>query len=149
MKIFKVFWGDIKGGGLGRLPYLGYSLLLTMAMFGFVLAVIFAIGAGEHLIGGDLQQAQDKLREWFTLPFFVVFGGFLVFSLFGGLNIMAKRIRDIGLSGWWAVLAITVLEGILAFFVSQQTSSGLHMLTWVMLMLIPTNFFTRQKGLSG
>lgn len=44
-------------GRLGRLQYLGYSLLLSLLLFGFVLAFVLAIGAGEHIIGGDIPQA--------------------------------------------------------------------------------------------
>ncbi|MBW2208518.1 MAG: hypothetical protein JRG79_16550, partial [Deltaproteobacteria bacterium] len=65
--MIKALFGDVKTGRLMRLQYLGYSLLLSLLMFGFGLAIVLAIGAGEHIIGGDLQQAQDKLREMFTL----------------------------------------------------------------------------------
>ena len=71
--MIKALFGDVKIGRLMRLQYLGYSLLLSLLMFGFGLAIVLAIGAGEHIIGGDLQQAQDKLREMFTLPLMIVF----------------------------------------------------------------------------
>ena len=141
--MFKVLLGDTRGGRLVRLPYLGYSLLLVLLMAGFVFTIIIAIGAGEHVIGGDLQQAQDKLRAWFTLPFFIVFGLFFMLILFAGLNIMAKRIRDIGLPGWWGVLIIAVATGVVSVVISDQASSGLHTLIWIALLLIPTNAFNR------
>ena len=141
--MFKVLIGDIKDGRLVRLPYLGYSLLLVLLMAGFVFAIILAIGAGEHIIGGDLQQAQDKLRAWFTLPFFIVFGLFFMLILFAGLNIMAKRIRDIGLPGWWGVLAVAVVTGFVSVAISEEASGGLHSLVWFVLSLVPTNAFNR------
>lgn len=141
--MFKVLFGEVTKGRLMRLPYLGYSLLLVFLMIAFVAAVVLAIGAGEHLIGGDLQLAQDKLREWFTLPFIVIFGLVSASLVFGGVNIMAKRIRDIGLPGWWLVVAIIALEGVLSYAVSKQASSGLHTLIWVVFMLIPTNAINR------
>ena len=67
-----VYFGEFTSGRLKRLQYLGYALLLTALLFGFILAVVLAIGAGEHLVGGDLQQAQDKLRAWFGLPATIV-----------------------------------------------------------------------------
>ena len=137
--MFKVLFGEVTKGRLMRLQYLGYSLLLVFLMIAFVAAVILAIGAGEHLIGGDLKLAQNKLREWFTLPFIVIFGLVSASLVFGGVNMMAKRIRDIGLPGWWMVLAITVLECILSYAVSKQAGSGLYPLILVVLMLIPTN----------
>ena len=65
--MFKVLFGDITNGRLMRLPYLGYSLLLTLLVIGFGLAIVLAIGVGEHIVGGNLQD-QDKLLEWFSLP---------------------------------------------------------------------------------
>ncbi len=140
--MFKVLFGDVSNGRLMRLPYLGYSLLLVALMMGFMFAVILAIGAGEQIIGGDLQQAQDKLREWFTLPAMLLFGLATALFAFGGANIMAKRIRDIGLPGWWLVLGIVVLTGIVSYVVSSEMSSSLHTLIWVVLMLIPTGIFS-------
>ena len=147
--MFKAFFGDITNGRLLRLSYLGYSLLLGLLVIGFGLAIVLAIGAGEHLIGGDLQQAQDKLREWFTLPFFIVFGLVSALFFFAGLNIMSKRIRDTGLPGWWIVLAIIVLEVIASSIISEQAGSSLHMLIWIALLLIPTNALAHYRAQSG
>ena len=137
----KALLGEVKTGRLMRLQYLGYSLLLSLLMFGFGLATVLAIGAGEHIIGGDLQQAQDKLREMFTLPLMIVYAVVMPLFVFIGLNILAKRIRDIGLPGWLTVLVIIVLEGVASFAVSSGAGSGLHTLVWIALLLIPTDTF--------
>ena len=139
--MINALFGDVKTGSLMRLQYLGYSLLLSLLMFGFVLAVVLAIGAGEHIIGGDLEQAQEQLREMFTLPVMLVFAVVMPLFVFIGLNILAKRIRDIGLPGWWTVLVIIVLEGVASFAVSSGAGSGLHTLVWIALLLIPTDTF--------
>ena len=139
--MFKVLFGDISNGRLMRLPYLGYSLLIDLLVIGFVIAVILTIGAGEQTIGGNLQQAQDMLREWFTLPFFIVFGLFMLLFVYAGFNIMAKRIRDIGLPGWWVLLAIIVLESVVTYTVSQKAGGNSHILITVVLLLIPSNTF--------
>jgi uncharacterized membrane protein YhaH (DUF805 family) len=142
--MFKVLLGDIKNGRLKRLQYLGYTILLGVLMFGFGLAIVLGIGAGEHIIGGNLQQAQDQLREWFTLPFFIIFGPISVLFLFAGINIMAKRIRDIGLPGWWTTLTILVLEIIASLILSEQVGSGFHSLIWIVLLLVPTDTFSQR-----
>ncbi|MEA3412164.1 MAG: DUF805 domain-containing protein [Pseudomonadota bacterium] len=141
--MFKALFADVTHGRLMRLPYLGYSLLLGLLMLGFGLGIVLAIGAGEHILGGDLQQAQDKLREWFTLPFMVVFALVSALFVFAGLNIMAKRIRDTGLPGWWTVLGIAVLTGVVSYAVSEQACSGLHTLIWFLLLLIPAGAFNK------
>ena len=140
----KALLGEVKTGRLMRLQYLGYSLLLSLLMFGFGLATVLAIGAGEHIIGGDLQQAQDKLREMFTLPLMIVFAVVIPLSVFIAANIMAKRIRDIGLPGWWTLLVIIVLESVASYAVSNEIGSGLHTLVWIVLLLIPSDTFKKQ-----
>ena len=139
--MLKRLFGEITNGRLVRLPYLGYSLLLAVLSVCCLLAIGLMIGVGEQLIGGDLQQAQAKLAEWFTLPFLVVFGLVGALFLFAGANIMAKRIRDIGLPGWWSVLAIVVLTGVVSVAISAQASNGLYLLISLVLLLIPTDAF--------
>ncbi len=143
--MFKKFFGEIKTGRLQRLPFLGYSLVLQLLFFGFILAVGVAIGAGEHLIGGDLQQTQKMLAEWFSLPFIIIFGIFMLLVGFAGLNVVAKRIRDAGLPGWWALLAIFILEILVSVIISQDTSAGLHMLFVVVLLFIPSDTFSNNE----
>ena len=130
--------GDVRAGRLKRLQYLGYSLLLSLLVFVFFLAIVLAIGAGEHIIGGDLAQAQNKLREMFTLPLMIVFAVAAPLFMFIGSNIMAKRFRDIGLPGWWMVLAVFVASGIVSYLFSENAGSGLSTLVWVVLVLVPS-----------
>jgi uncharacterized membrane protein YhaH (DUF805 family) len=114
-------------------------------VFGFIIAIIVAIGAGEHLIGGDLQQAQQMLSDWFSIPFILIFGLFMALIGFAGVNLTAKRIRDIGLPGWWTVLAVLILEFATTIIISQEVSSGLHILLTVALLLIPTDTFVMER----
>jgi len=135
----KALFGEVKIGRLMRLPYLGYSVLLSLLMFGFGFAVVLAIGAGEHIIGGDLQQAQDRLREQLTLPVMLLMAVIMPLFVFIGANIMAKRIRDIGLPGWWMVLAIFVISAVVSYMISDEVSSALNTLIWVVILLVPSN----------
>lgn len=139
--MIKEIFGDVKSGQLRRMAYLGYWVLLTAVMIGFGFTLVLAIGAGETLIGGDLTQAQDKLRAWFTLPTVVIVSVISMLALFGHLNIMAKRIRDIGLPGWWLVLGLAILGGILTAQFSEQASNALSLLVWLALLAIPGGFF--------
>lgn len=143
--MFEILFGEVKTGRLQRLPFLGYSLLLQLLFFGFMLAIIAAIGAGEHLIGGDLQQAQKILTEWFSIPFMIVFGLFMLLVSYIGLNLTAKRIRDIGLPGWWSLLVIFVLQILVSVLISEDVSAGLHMLITVVLLFIPSDSFSKAE----
>jgi uncharacterized membrane protein YhaH (DUF805 family) len=137
--MIKALFGEVKTGRLMRLQYLGYSVLLSLLMFGFGLAVVMAIGVGENIAGGDLQQAQDQLREQLTLPVILVMAVVMPLFLFIGVNIMAKRIRDIGLPGWWTVLAIFIVSGVVSYLVSDNAGSIVNTLAWVALVLVPGN----------
>ncbi|MCG6898017.1 MAG: DUF805 domain-containing protein [Thiocapsa sp.] len=142
--MIKTFFGDIADGRLARLPYLGHWVLLSLAVLVLLFGIGAAIGVGEQLIGGDLQQAQAKLREWFTLPFFVLLGLVVAVVFFAGANLTAKRIRDIGLPGWWSVLAIALLVGIVTGTVSEQVGSSVQLAIWLALVLVPSNVFAKR-----
>jgi len=142
--MIETFFGDIADGRLARLPYLGHWVLLSLAVLVLLFGIGAAIGVGEQLIGGDLQQAQAKLREWFTLPFFVLFGLVVAVVFFAGANLTAKRIRDIGLPGWWSVLAIALLVGIVTGTVSEQVGSSVQLAIWLALVLVPSNVFAKR-----
>ena len=59
------------------------------------------------------------------------------------LNIMAKRIRDIGLSGWWLVFAVVVLAGLASQLHTEQTGGAVIGLASLLLMLIPGGTFDK------
>jgi uncharacterized membrane protein YhaH (DUF805 family) len=137
--MIKALFGEVKTGRLMRLQYLGYSVLLSLLMFGFGIAVVMAIGVGEHIAGGDLQQVQDQLLEQLTLPVILVMAVVMPLFLFIGVNIMAKRIRDIGLPGWWTVLAVFIVSGVVSYLVSDNAGSIVNTLAWVAVVLLPGN----------
>lgn len=139
--MINIYFGEFSNGRLKRLQFLGYVLLLAAVIFGFMLAVVLAIGAGEHIVGGDLQQAQGKLRGWFGLPATIVVMLFALAALVAKLNIMAKRIRDMGLSGWWIALALLLVTGGTSVATSEQAGSAVYCAGALLLLLIPSDAF--------
>ena len=135
---------DTSQGRLQRLPYLGYSLLLQLALVLFIMAIVFALGLGEHVVGGDLAQAQSLLQEKFSTPLLLVCLLVGLLFTFANLNITAKRIRDTGLPGWRGVAVIAVASVVLAM-VLPQVASGFQTLCWVALLVIPSDVFSGQK----
>lgn len=142
----QTYFGEIKNGRLVRLPFLGYSILLSVFLLLFGLAVVFAMGVGEHLIGGDLQQAQDLLRQRFGALAVIVTVTFMAFWIFASLNLTAKRIRDVGLPGWWTILALVILLGVVSVTISEEASSGLQTIFWLALLFIPGDLVQRQTS---
>ena len=135
--MLKKLFGEVKTGRLNRLAFLGYWVLLTAFMIAMGFAIVLAIGAGEMLIGGDLAEAQETLRKWFTAPTVIVVGLVSMVTLFGHLNIIAKRVRDIGLPGWWVVLLLAIVGVVVSIQISEQASNALSMICFFALLLIP------------
>lgn len=133
-----VLFGQVATGRLARLRYLGWSLFVGLLGLAIVMGIGVAIGAAENLVGGDIESAQNQIWNQLGLPSIIVLAIVFVMLLFCSLNLMAKRIRDIGLPGWWTVLAIIVLGGVISSFVSEAFGSTFHLLVWLALLLVPT-----------
>ncbi len=118
--MLKVYFGEWGNGRLQRLAYLGYYFLLMFLMFAIFLGAVVAVGATEKIMGGDLMATQAMLGE--HLGLFAVFGIVVLMAavLLGQVNIMAKRIRDMGLPAVWTILGIIVISMILNMLFPAQ-----------------------------
>lgn len=120
--MLKVFFGEWKSGRVQRLAYLGYYLL---SMF---LIVVFAMGIG--FVMGFLSHSDMNMRslEGLTnsssgIAIAVIFIVFL-FAIFAAqLNILAKRIRDMGLPALATVLSLIILFVVLNLLYPPQEVS--------------------------
>ncbi len=139
--MIKTFFGDIKSGRLQRLPYLGYSVLVAILFFLVMFAIVATIAGAEKIIGGNLQAAQQILRENFS-GIFLIFVALFVFVLgFVSANIAAKRFRDMGLPGWWAVAVVVVLSGLISAVISQNIGNAISGASFLILLFVPSNTF--------
>ena len=111
--MLKIYFGDWGTGKLQRLPYLGYHLLLMVLIIAIIMGTIFAVGAAENFIGGNLVETQKMLMDKFG---FVAIAGIMILifaAMIGQINILGKRIRDMGLPVLWTILGIIVLSLVL------------------------------------
>jgi uncharacterized membrane protein YhaH (DUF805 family) len=141
-------FGKVTAGKLARLQFLGYWVLLAAAVVLVLLGIGAAIGVSEQMVGGDLRSAQVKLGETLGIPGLLLISAIFAVLLFAGANLKAKRIRDIGLPGWWTLLAILVVD-LCASLISQHAAQVLSSLVILALLLIPGNAFSRKSGQSG
>ncbi|MCP4936817.1 MAG: hypothetical protein GY927_22090 [bacterium] len=147
-----VFFGERETGRLQRLPYLGYLVLFGVAFIAIALGSVLVIAGAEAIVGGDLQAAQKMLTERFGILAVIaaVLIGLVLF--FVHLNLMGKRIRDIGLPAGRTLLAIVIVSILLPLAISEFVSldaskiasKGFSSLIWFALLLIPSNSFSRQ-----
>jgi len=150
--MFKVYTGEIKTGRLQRLAYLGYSVLLSIIVMAVIFGAIAFVGSIENLASGDLQQTQQQLMQNFGVPAMIAFGIFGLLVIFAHVNIVAKRFRDMGLPGWWAVLALIVLAAIVgAIFHNPDPEAPatvptlINAVTWIVLLFVPSNAFSKDS----
>jgi len=139
--MFRVLFGDVNNGRLARLPFLGYWILISVIIIVIGFGIGAAIGVAENLAGGDIQGAQAKLQDQFGIPGLLLLTVIYAALLFAGLNLEAKRIRDIGLPGWWAVLGVFVVGIVIALAISQPAAGGFNFVIWLALLLVPANTF--------
>jgi len=112
--MWNVYFGEWHSGRLKRLPYLGYDLLIWVLSFVIIFGLIMLAGGFENVVSPDALAGVGILGMIF---FFLFFIGALV----ANLNIMAKRVRDMGLPAWKSVLGIILVSFVLELlFPAQQ-----------------------------
>jgi len=118
--MLKVYFGEWGNGRLQRLAYLGYHVLLMFIVVAVIFFSIFTVGAAENFVGGDLIATQAMLGERFG--FLAIFGivALIMAMIVGQINIMAKRIRDMGLPAVWTILGIIVVSMLLNMLFPAQ-----------------------------
>ena len=139
--MINAYFGDIANGRLQRLPYLGYSVFLIALLFGFVFGSIILLGTAENIMGGDLASAQNMLMETLGIPYTIILGIMVFVVIAGLLNLMAKRVRDIGLPGWLLVLGLVIVSALISRYVSNSASNSFSSIVGIGLLLIPSDTF--------
>ena len=135
------YWGRFRDGKLASKRFILLWLLLVLAFVAFGFAVGASLGIAENMVGGSTAEAQEKLRQSFSLPAIVLLVVLVLLFVIAKLNIIAKRARDAGLPGWITALAIGALTGTASQNVDALSTGGVSMLVVIILALIPTNSF--------
>lgn len=107
-------FGELKQGRLGRLAFVLYLTAIHLSVFAYAVAVGVGAGLAERATDLDLDKAQQQLSDYFSMPFMVITAIFLIAVVYAQFNILAKRVRDIGYPGWWALLAYVVVRMIIS-----------------------------------
>jgi len=108
--MLKIYFGEWGSGKLQRLPYLGYYILLMVIVFVIIFGGIFAVGAGETIMGGDIAATQAMFMDKFGILAIMGIVALMFIAMLGQVNILGKRIRDMGLPVLWTILGIILLS---------------------------------------
>lgn len=155
--MLQAYLGGLTGGRLGRLPFLGLWLLLWVLFALYGLGIAFGIGVVEPLVFEGAGAARDRLLGHFGPRLgpgiLAALGLFVLLFVFAQLNLLAKRIRDMGLPGWPVLLLLVLAAGALAYVLppggtlarpEDQANGAFNGFVALALLLIPGGFFTRR-----
>lgn len=118
--MLKTYFGEWGTGKLQRLPYFGYHILLIVLIIAIILGSIATVGAVENFMGGNLAETQKMLMDKFG---FVAIAGIMILifaAMLGQLNILGKRIRDMGLPVLMTIIGIMLISLILNIALPPQ-----------------------------
>lgn len=141
--MFSILWGNIQHGQLARLPYLGFSLLIGL--------VLILLGLSVMMLGNGIEQAADLesgISLTLSLPEFTLLLVVAAVMGFAGVNLMAKRLRHIGLPGWPTTLALTLLVAAVGIGWSLFGAIGFQFLIWLTLLCLPKGTFSHSYNSS-
>jgi len=139
--MLQTYFGGFKAGRLQRLPFLGYSVFLGALFFAFTFATVAAIAGAEHAIGGNLAEAQDQIRNALAIPYIIIFAIVIIMLFIASINIIAKRARDMGLSGWFFVAGFATISLLISWLFSQNASQSISVIVCISLLFVPGNTF--------
>jgi uncharacterized membrane protein YhaH (DUF805 family) len=139
-KIIPTLFAELDCGRLARLPFLLYVTCLHLSLVVFMLWVGVSAGLTEHAANGDLAAAEQALSDWMSVPTLTVSAIFLLSVTFVNFNLLAKRIRDMGLPGWISLLVYVVLRAM----VGAMAGLGLDLLLMTVLCFVATGAFKRE-----
>ena len=110
--MIQTYFGEWGTGKLQRLPYLGYHILLMVLITAIIFGMIIAVGAVENM-GGNIAETQTMLLEKFGMLGVIGMVILIFVAIAGQINILGKRIRDMGLPVLWTILGIVAISMLL------------------------------------
>jgi uncharacterized membrane protein YhaH (DUF805 family) len=170
--IHQDLFGAPRQGRMARLAFVIYASAIQLAVLVYFIWVIVATGLAEQavdldpekalqqlneilsspLTAGmaelatilDLEKAQQQSSELFSPALLVLSGVFLLALFYALLNVVAKRVRDIGLPGWWAILAYVIVRVIISAAGFPWVGLLFDLLATLLLCFVVTDAVGRQ-----
>lgn len=143
--MLRTLYGEILTGRLKRLPYLGYSLLLMLVVLLLAIGIDASIGLTARMAEGEQSSTRALIWDALGLHGLVSIGLVLTTLTLAQMNIAVKRIRDIGLPPWWALITIVVLGFFTAIIGGSQLASGFDLLVFLSLLILPSDSFGKYE----
>lgn len=119
--VFRDMFGSFSSGRIGRLRFVGLTLLLDVALV--AVGLLFGLFAGvmERLDPYRTLTANGPILPALGLTAFTIIVAVSLLVIFGTLNLVAKRARDIGWSPELLLILCVMFSGV----------------TWIVLAIVP------------
>ena len=130
-------FGEPATGRLGRLAFVGSMFLLLLIVTLISAAIVTSIGVAGAFYAGEFFATQAAVHAAVGLPAFLALVFLLMIVTFAHFNIVAKRIRDIGLPGWTAAIGWVVVMWFLRRSVSEGVAETLSLIAVLVLIFFP------------
>ena len=114
--MWDIYFGQWRDGRMQRLAYLGYDLLLMAIAAGIVFGILMLVGG----FGETAAMSSASIMEGMGILMILFFFVFFISIFAASLNIMAKRLRDMGLPAWGSVVVIILISIILEILFPDQ-----------------------------
>jgi uncharacterized membrane protein YhaH (DUF805 family) len=152
-QMLRTYFGGLTNGRLARLPFLGFWVLLWVLFLLYGLGIAFGIGVVEPLVFEGLEGARGYLLANYGLAVLVALAVFCLAFGFAQLNLIAKRLRDMGLPGWLVLLVLALASVSLGYILppggrpadlGNLVNGAFNGILLFALMIIPSGLFARQ-----
>lgn len=133
----RTMFGEIFRGRLARLPFIGAMIGLVLVAVLVSAVIVISVGVAESLVAGDLLATQALVHASIGLPAFLAVALLYLALTFGYFNLIAKRVRDIGLPGWAVVIGWLIAIALLRRSGAEGTVAILSLIALACLLLLP------------
>ncbi len=142
--IHQDLFGAPRQGRMARLAFVIYASAIQLAVLVYVIWVGVAAGLAEQAANLDLEKAQQQLSDFLSPSLLIFTAVFLAALIYAQLNVVAKRVRDIGLPGWWMILAYVILRTIISAAGFPWVGLLFDLLAMLLLCFVVTDAVGRQ-----
>ncbi|MFW5680221.1 MAG: hypothetical protein ACOC3D_08125 [Pseudomonadota bacterium] len=132
-------WGGSKTDRLSRLPFAKGVGLVLACFAGSILILNGLVWLGEALIGDAPPSVLVTLVQvlgFLVAGFVAAAAGLLAYAFF---NLIAKRLRDLGMPGWKTVAVLTMLGTAFSFAAPLVATLAYIAVVWTLLLGLPSS----------
>ena len=140
MTALKTLFGEVRTGRVKRLPLVLYITALHLSLLAFSIFVGVSAGLLEPAGSGDIEAAQPTLSDWLGPGSLLLTTVFFLTVTYVNFNLLAKRIRDIGLPGWTGLLGYVVVRGAISWLAGTVIGVLLDLVFILVLALVPSDW---------